>query len=457
MTTNSWLKLAVWVVIGLGGSLLPGRAIAADFQQAEVDPSKFITIAVPMATPPRNSWAPTHQLLILEQVSNARPCWQISQSSIPTVVEPLLLNFDFTGICSRSLDSNGYSVRVGGQDLAEDYSLRIVRRDNDLVLVAAGRGINAPQFPIGHTYGVPNGSVAIYLDPGWRLTRRVYNGRATGHIYLTNDQPLSVVMSAPPPTQSPPPLNAINNTNPAATFGNTPPRTTALPPSTVTGTEAPFPTPSFSNPTAPVPQPQPQLQPPPPRPTATAAPSSATSSPPNSTPNSATSNGLPSLEASRPVPPPPLAPSPQSVPSPTGLDPFANIPPVATPSPTPSASVGTTPPSPVAPVRELEFSQNPAAPTPSPPRPLPPPVSQPGPMANAGSAANTQYQVIVPASTADLQLRVRAAVPNAFPVLINGQIAMQVGLFQELSEAETLQRSLLIRRFGAVILPLAAQ
>ena len=41
------------------------------------------------------------------------------------LVDPALNRFDFTGICSRYIDSNGYSLRVGEEDLASRYRLRL--------------------------------------------------------------------------------------------------------------------------------------------------------------------------------------------------------------------------------------------------------------------------------------------------------------------------------------------
>ncbi|MBD1866156.1 N-acetylmuramoyl-L-alanine amidase [Cyanobacteria bacterium FACHB-471] len=83
-----------------------------------------------------------------------------------------------------------------------------------------------------------------------------------------------------------------------------------------------------------------------------------------------------------------------------------------------------------------------------------PPTSQdlprvPSPASPVSSPALTQtaaqmgqYRVIVPASTAEVQQRVRTAIPDSFRTTVNGQMVMQVGLFQEQSPAEELKRSL---------------
>ena len=41
------------------------------------------------------------------------------------MVDPSLNRFDFTCICSRYLDSNGYSLRSGGADLRSRVRLRL--------------------------------------------------------------------------------------------------------------------------------------------------------------------------------------------------------------------------------------------------------------------------------------------------------------------------------------------
>lgn len=156
------------------------------FGQHEVEQGRFIAVAAPVGN------SDEHQLLILEQVSNERPCWTESGSN-PIIVDPLMLSFDFTGICSRSTDANGYSLRINGQDLALSYSFQIVDRPNDIVLVADlndPTNRDAPDIEIGHTYGQTDGFARIVLDPGWRFTKRTLDDRVLGHVYLTYEGPL---------------------------------------------------------------------------------------------------------------------------------------------------------------------------------------------------------------------------------------------------------------------------
>jgi hypothetical protein len=191
MKIKPLLHSATLTALGLGLANLPAPAIAASFSNTEIDQSRITAIASPYGNN-------LHQLLIVEQIKDSRPCWREAGSS-PTVIDPVLTTFDFTGICSRSTDSNGYSVRVGGQDMGWRYSLRVVKRDGNMKLVAVPTASRtAPELEIGTTNGMTNSFAKIQLNPGWRMTKRVYNGQTLGHIYLTNDQSLDALMAAAP-------------------------------------------------------------------------------------------------------------------------------------------------------------------------------------------------------------------------------------------------------------------
>jgi hypothetical protein len=107
---------------------------------------------------------------------------------MPVMVDPLLLNYDFTGICRRSTDSNGYSVRLDGEDYGLEYLLRIVPRGNELVLVATSRTGKAPELIIGSTQGLQAGFMKIILKPGWQFTKRTFNNKVLGHFYFSGKQ-----------------------------------------------------------------------------------------------------------------------------------------------------------------------------------------------------------------------------------------------------------------------------
>jgi hypothetical protein len=156
-------------------------AKAITFDQKELDQERVVAVAVPLAQGDR------YNLLILEQLSNSRLCWQQNASN-PSVVDPLLLQFDFTNICGRSTDSNGYSVRVAGQDKSLDYRLSIAKQGDRLVLLAVpARSGNGAPFEIGRTDTLSAGFLKLNLNPEWRFTKRTYQGKTLGHIYLTRD------------------------------------------------------------------------------------------------------------------------------------------------------------------------------------------------------------------------------------------------------------------------------
>jgi hypothetical protein len=156
-------------------------AQAATFEQQEMEQNRVVAIAVPLAQGSR------YNLLVLEQLSNAKLCWQ-QNASDSNVIDPLLLQFDFTNICGRSTDSNGYSVRIAGEDKGLDYRLSIVKRGDHLALVALPmRNAQTGSLEIARTEGLSPGFLHLKLNPDWRFTKRAYQGKALGHIYLTRD------------------------------------------------------------------------------------------------------------------------------------------------------------------------------------------------------------------------------------------------------------------------------
>ncbi|MEM9903745.1 MAG: DUF3747 domain-containing protein [Cyanobacteria bacterium P01_D01_bin.44] len=180
-------------------------APSAQFEQSPIQADRVVAVAEPVNN------GQLYNLLILEQISSVRQCWE-EQAGTPTTITPLLLSFDFTGICGRSSDSNGYSVRIGGEDTR--YRLEVRQRQNDLVLQAVPSPLqrNLPTIEIGRTNGVANGFVKIQLNAGWEMTRRLYNGQALGHIYLTNNQTFDAVIAAAGgsrPTPSPTPTPTV--------------------------------------------------------------------------------------------------------------------------------------------------------------------------------------------------------------------------------------------------------
>lgn len=175
MKLSSVLKF--FVVAAAVANIVPTKAArAVSFGEREVDSSKFAVIAAP--------YRHGHNLMIVEQIPGRKQCW-LEEGANPTVIDPLLLNFDFTNHCKRSFDSNGYSIRLDGKDYGMDYLLDVVEKDGELYLVATSRDSEQPELTIGKTNGLSDGSLKIHLSSGWRLTKRTYGNETTEHIYLS--------------------------------------------------------------------------------------------------------------------------------------------------------------------------------------------------------------------------------------------------------------------------------
>lgn len=216
----------------------PVRASAL-FAAAEVDQQNFLMVAAPIGS--RGEKA---QLNIYEQLKPVRPCFEVG-AGLPSPVNPLLATFDFTGICNRYIDANGYSVRVGGQDLATSYRLMVTRSGGDMLLLAfptkAGAG---PEMVVARTRGSAPGFLKLHLEPGWRLMRRQFGGRNLGHLYVYADSWPGTAATATQPATSTPALPA----QPAAATGTPAPAATATPAPTTPAASAPTSRPATSAP-----------------------------------------------------------------------------------------------------------------------------------------------------------------------------------------------------------------
>ena len=203
---QSWQLLLASASICLG-LLSPSPAHAALFGAREINESKAVAIAVPI------NGGESYNLVILEQLNNQRDCWR-EQGNTPTTIDPLLLNFDFTGICGRSTDSNGYSVRLGNEDMAWRYDLRLVFEKNELKLKAFNTE-NPWRSPveIGSTKGLAKGTLKIHLNDGWSFGKRTYEGKTLGHIYMVNEQSANQLIASMPsrPSSSNNPTNNKSN------------------------------------------------------------------------------------------------------------------------------------------------------------------------------------------------------------------------------------------------------
>lgn len=181
LTSARTLLAPLLAAAGLSVAAAPPAAAAALFNAVEVDQTKFVLVAAPIGDGSRA------QLNIYEQRSAARPCYAVDGAA-PAVVNPLLVTFDFTGICNRFIDTNGYSLRVGGTDLATVYRLSVLRSGNDTILLASPSKAGAgPEMVVARTGGMASGFLQLVPEPGWRLMRRHFGNRALGHVYIYRD------------------------------------------------------------------------------------------------------------------------------------------------------------------------------------------------------------------------------------------------------------------------------
>lgn len=188
LTSSIRVKAAAIAIAAMGVLGGIGSASAQEFGKVEINQASVIPVVA------EGSGFIPYRLYIYEQLSDARECWSESGTT-PTTVDPLLRNFDFSGICNRASDTNGYSIRLNDEDLGSRFSLRIVEtQDGNLLL----RGVSNTEgaFTIGSTGGQgETGFTRIVLAPGWRLTKRTFEDRVQGHYYFTNDQTLAQVLA----------------------------------------------------------------------------------------------------------------------------------------------------------------------------------------------------------------------------------------------------------------------
>ncbi|MEL6786692.1 MAG: DUF3747 domain-containing protein, partial [Cyanobacteria bacterium J06607_15] len=191
------LKLATTATLAVSAIAPFQAAQAAEFDEFAVDQSQFVAVAVPFNFK-------QYKLAIIEQVPGEQACWQESGSS-PTTVDLLLLNFDHTNACRKAVDTNGYSLRYNGKDDKVEYTLNLVNRNGQLQLVADHQDPLQQDLIIGRTNGIVEAPMKIELDPAWQFTKRLYEGGAIQHIYMSNNpNPLFLDNVATTPTTNDP-------------------------------------------------------------------------------------------------------------------------------------------------------------------------------------------------------------------------------------------------------------
>ena len=185
-------------------ALMFPRAYAAQglFNSQPVPQDKFIVLARPLG---RTDWT----LLVLEQLKPQPCCWSKRPDGL---VDSSLNRFDFTGICSPYLDSNGYSLRSGGEDLGSRVRLRLRQQGGDLLLETSQQqqrtSVVVGRAPIPQRDR--HGFVSLRLNPGWRFERRVYQGKPLNHLYFAHREPLNRLLAMTQPNR-PSGLNLFGN------------------------------------------------------------------------------------------------------------------------------------------------------------------------------------------------------------------------------------------------------
>ncbi|MEM1171485.1 MAG: DUF3747 domain-containing protein [Cyanobacteria bacterium P01_H01_bin.35] len=163
-------------------SLTPAQANFT-FDDVEIDQNQVIAMAMPPSDLQENSG---YKLMILEQHSNERPCWRESETELyPILVEPLLLNFNFSDICRQASDNNGYSIRVDGNDLSMSHRLILENVGDEIKLFSIS--LRGDKNLIGRTRGLSDGMMKIFLEPGWKFTKGSYQEKVLNHFYFSYD------------------------------------------------------------------------------------------------------------------------------------------------------------------------------------------------------------------------------------------------------------------------------
>ena len=191
MKFSALIKLTILTNVVAANLFSLSSARANTFDEKEMTQDRIIAIAAP--------YRHGYNLVTIEQLPGKAQCWS-EQGIAPVTVDALLMNFDFSGHCLRATDSNGYSVRLGGEERGSDYLLEIVEQDNELVLVATQRDPHEPPLIIGRTHGRHAGIMKIFLDPGWRFTKRSYQGKELSHFYFSDGAALANTVPQSTPT-----------------------------------------------------------------------------------------------------------------------------------------------------------------------------------------------------------------------------------------------------------------
>jgi hypothetical protein len=214
---STWAGAGIAAAAALGLPLVAAHRVRGEalFTAQAVDPARFAVLARPVS---RDDWT----LLVLEQLATEPRCWTRRADGL---IDPSLNRFNFTGICSRYIDSNGYSLRVGQEDLANRWRLRLQQVGGELQLLAST--VSHPVELIVGRGRVPSRDrdafVALQLEPGWLLQRRTYQGQGLSHLYFANAETLPGLLARLQPAAAPAPAGRFPLRGPV------PPALAALP------------------------------------------------------------------------------------------------------------------------------------------------------------------------------------------------------------------------------------
>ena len=183
------------------------QARAVSFAEQQIGQERLAVVAVPFGYQ-------EYRLEIIEQISDKQPCWQ-EAGTAPVQVDLLLTNFDYTHSCRRAVDTNGYTLRLNGQDDRVAHIIKIVQDKGELKLVAFHKNPARPSVEIGSTNGLSDRPMKIVLNPGWQITKRVHQGKIIDHFYLSGN-PNSANRTYSTSTSS----TTVNGTNSTTTTTN---------------------------------------------------------------------------------------------------------------------------------------------------------------------------------------------------------------------------------------------
>jgi hypothetical protein len=175
---------------GLALALAGQHALARVLFGSEPVPAdRVIALAQPLAG---NRWT----LVLLEQLQESAPCWQREEAGglvnvTDSVTNPVL--------CGRYSSSSAYSLRVNGTDLTSSWRLRLETDAGQLQLQATSPQAAAPlvvaSAPMPASAPADSQLVPLEFQPGWGLEQRSYEGRRLSHLYLSNGDPLPLLLA----------------------------------------------------------------------------------------------------------------------------------------------------------------------------------------------------------------------------------------------------------------------